>query len=445
MDNTELHAADTLIVANNQINEGAVITFQAGESITLKSGFHAKAGTDFTAKIGDCPKSGFETDGFVQRSNAAITYDLDGNMTTDPNKRIVDIKFNYQHRPYEVTWENGNKIEWLWSGDGEKLQRLTRRNGTVIGKLDYIGQGIEYENDTLARIYLEDAKLTFDKGVIDKYRYFLKGHLMSSRVVFSEENGLVVVHSEHHSYPFGLAFEGDFTKDLTTKRLYNFKENISDFGLGWSDFGERFYLGGAVPRFLGVDPISEKFAHLSVYNYASNDPVSNVDLHGLQGVKAITAVGRILLRAVTTVGRVGVKRGVSEAIKGEGAEIKADAQTLISPDASFEDRAAALYDLVIGIGDLNVNDANVVTDIPIVKAEGDEEKEEKANDSSKNEKHGDRGRAKSKAEKQIEELESQLDGANKKEKNKIKKKIQNIKRDAAKKAKGEEHSRTKKR
>jgi hypothetical protein len=66
-------------------------------------------------------------------------------------------------------------------------------------------------------------------------------------------------------------------------------------------------------------------------------------------------------------------------------------------------------------------------------------------DSSKNEKHGDSGRAMTKAEKQIEKLESQLGGANKKEKAKINKKIQNIKEDAQKKAKGEEHSRTKKR
>ena len=35
-------------------------------------------------------------------------------------------------------------------------------------------------------------------------------------------------------------------------------------------------------RFTGVDPIAEEFPHLSVYNYASNEPVNNIDLHGLQ-------------------------------------------------------------------------------------------------------------------------------------------------------------------
>jgi len=39
-----------------------------------------------------------------------------------------------------------------------------------------------------------------------------------------------------------------------------------------------------VGRFTGVDPISDQFAHLSTYNYASNDPILNIDLWGLQGV-----------------------------------------------------------------------------------------------------------------------------------------------------------------
>jgi len=49
------------------------------------------------------------------------------------------------------------------------------------------------------------------------------------------------------------------------------------------DYGARWY-DPAVGRFTGVDPIADEFPHLSVYNYASNDPVKNIDLHGLQGV-----------------------------------------------------------------------------------------------------------------------------------------------------------------
>lgn len=70
----------------------------------------------------------------------------------------------------------------------------------------------------------------------------------------------------------------------------------------------------------------------------------------------------------------------------------------------------------------------------------------KAKDSSKNEQHGDGGRALEKANKQIKELEKKLDDAiGKKEKDKIRQKIINIKDTAKKKARGENHSQGNKR
>ncbi len=68
----------------------------------------------------------------------------------------------------------------------------------------------------------------------------------------------------------------------------------------------------------------------------------------------------------------------------------------------------------------------------------------KAKNNSANEKHGDGGRAVSKSEKQIKDLESQLNGVSEKERIKIRKKIRNIKKNAQQKKKGEEHSRRKK-
>lgn len=65
-------------------------------------------------------------------------------------------------------------------------------------------------------------------------------------------------------------------------------------------------------------------------------------------------------------------------------------------------------------------------------------------DNSKNEKHGDSGRAQQKVEKRVEELEQQLLTSSGREKTKLQQKIKNINRDAKRKAKGEEHSWTKK-
>ena len=65
--------------------------------------------------------------------------------------------------------------------------------------------------------------------------------------------------------------------------------------------------------------------------------------------------------------------------------------------------------------------------------------------SGKNEKHGDSGRSLSKAEKQINALEQKAETAPKKERDRINQRIKNIKYEAEKRRKGEEHSRANKR
>ncbi len=54
--------------------------------------------------------------------------------------------------------------------------------------------------------------------------------------------------------------------------------------LNWYDYGARFY-DAALGRFICLDPISEKFPHVSTYNYAENEPVGSIDLWGLQRLK----------------------------------------------------------------------------------------------------------------------------------------------------------------
>ncbi len=41
-----------------------------------------------------------------------------------------------------------------------------------------------------------------------------------------------------------------------------------------------------IGRFAGVDPIAAQFPHVSVFNYAENEPVGHIDLWGLQKYRA---------------------------------------------------------------------------------------------------------------------------------------------------------------
>ncbi|WP_153799838.1 DUF6443 domain-containing protein [Foetidibacter luteolus] len=66
----------------------------------------------------------------------------------------------------------------------------------------------------------------------------------------------------------------------TPRNTYNGKQ--LDKELGWQEYGMREYLGGSVPVFATVDPLTSKYPGLTPYQFASNRPIDGVDLDGLE-------------------------------------------------------------------------------------------------------------------------------------------------------------------
>ncbi|MEM6321539.1 MAG: 3-coathanger stack domain-containing protein [Bacteroidota bacterium] len=280
LDNTEMHAVATELQADNVVNENAAITYQAGTEITLKAGFHAKAGTNFTAKIADCPQSGFETDGFVERSSSSYQYDADGNQTRDPNKGITN-QYNYFNLAYKTTFDNGNVLEWLYLGDGTKVQKVAKRGGVAVLTQDYL-ENIEYQNDTLDGIYLEDAKLTFNGGAFDKYAFYIKDYIANSRVLFADDGtGQAEIVQNQDFYPYGYQLKGNYTQNLSSTDKYQFNgfERTTDFGLGIDIAPVRSY-DPTTGRWWQVDPKAELFAGYTPYKFGMNNPILFNDPNG---------------------------------------------------------------------------------------------------------------------------------------------------------------------
>ena len=85
-----------------------------------------------------------------------------------------------------------------------------------------------------------------------------------------------------HYYPFGLRLGGlSTTTGVPNRYRYNGKELHDELGLGWYDYGFRWY-DPAVARFVSVDPLAESFPELTTYQYAGNTPIWAVDLDGLE-------------------------------------------------------------------------------------------------------------------------------------------------------------------
>ncbi len=106
------------------------------------------------------------------------------------------------------------------------------------------------------------------------YYYNLSDHLGNVRVVVGDDANATQIQTNDYT-AFGVAISSDVSKN---KYLYNGKE-LQD-GTNWLDYGARMYYP-ELGRWMGVDPLGEKYFDLSPYNYVANNPIRFIDPEGL--------------------------------------------------------------------------------------------------------------------------------------------------------------------
>ena len=86
-------------------------------------------------------------------------------------------------------------------------------------------------------------------------------------------------------YAFGMDMPGRKTEPIDNYK-YSFNGKLDDKSDGWQtqDYGYRTY-DYRLGRFISQDPLREDFAYLTPYQFASNSPVSNIDLDGLEAIR----------------------------------------------------------------------------------------------------------------------------------------------------------------
>ncbi len=214
-------------------------------------------------------------------------YDLNGNMTSDPNKGMT-VEYNHLNLPKKMIF-GANTIDILYDGSGKKLKKTVKVNGVNTYIQNYV-DGIEYRNGTLEAIYHPEGRVFNNNGTL-RYEYSILDHLGNTRLTFTDMNANGVVDitnttsneilQENHYYPFGMGFEGPWMNDVVidNKYQYNGKEINSDFGLNWNDYGARWY-DACLGRFNSIDRFARKYSTQSVYHYAANNPVKFIDING---------------------------------------------------------------------------------------------------------------------------------------------------------------------
>ena len=166
------------------------------------------------------------------------------------------------------------KATYTYLADGTKIKAV---NASGWGS-DYIGS-FKYNrnnsNITLESVATAGGRTYKTSGGYEA-RYFISDHLGSTRLI-AYPNGSVIEQNDY--MPYG---ELHATSSLATSGnpfLYNGKESQKSFVVNYIDSEARFQrLDGA---FNSIDPLCEKYYHISPYTYCAANPINTIDPNGL--------------------------------------------------------------------------------------------------------------------------------------------------------------------
>lgn len=127
------------------------------------------------------------------KGTADYTYDEQGNLTLDANKKISSITYNYLDLPDDVSVTGKGTVKFIYDADGNKLQKIVTDN-TVnpikTATTSYIN-GFVYNDDTLEYFPTEEGRIRpirlSGQPISYTYDYFIQDNLGNVRTVVTEQ------------------------------------------------------------------------------------------------------------------------------------------------------------------------------------------------------------------------------------------------------------------
>ncbi|WP_373462511.1 MULTISPECIES: RHS repeat-associated core domain-containing protein [Chryseobacterium] len=108
----------------------------------------------------------------------------------------------------------------------------------------------------------------------------------------------VIADRETNYYPFGLEYPFSWVWTQQYNYRYGFQGQEKQIETGWSSFKWR----NSIPelgRFFNVDPLSEKYAYQSHYNFSENRVVDGREIEGLEWASTKDENGKTTTRQLT--------------------------------------------------------------------------------------------------------------------------------------------------
>jgi len=216
-------------------------------------------------------------------STANYTYDLDGNLLTDPYKGLA-IGYDVLNKTEKITITTATNrwIDYSYDGDGNVIRKRTYDNNILQTTTDYIG-GMVYTNNTLAYFPIPEGRVVNNTGTLTP-EYVITDQQGNARVGFNNTGtgGTTKVVQENSYTGFGLVLANSAVSGGSNKKLYNGGSEWQNDYNNQPDYYQTFYRNydAAIGRFVGTDPQPESSESMTPYQYAGNNPVMMKDPMG---------------------------------------------------------------------------------------------------------------------------------------------------------------------
>ena len=253
-------------------------------------------------------KDGFK-DGEEEQEGDDYKYDINGNMISDLNKGITNIKYNHLNLPTEVEFHYNDDgvagagvISYIYDATGVKIEKRTQEAALSSGQHTfYAGNYIYEQGSEQSPIALKffnhpegylQPKNESDLSQGFDYVYQFKDHLGNIRLSYADadNNGSIdassEILSEKNYYPFGLVHRGYnnvISGSDNNYKQYQGQEFTEDLGLNTHEWKYRVS-DPAIGRFWQIDPLAESYVYNGTYNFAENRVIDGNELEGLEWV-----------------------------------------------------------------------------------------------------------------------------------------------------------------
>ena len=213
----------------------------------------------------------------------SYSHDANGNVTHD-GLAGLDLQYNLLNLTKRISSGGTTLADYHYLADGTKAA-AERGDGTGV---QYRGSLI-YTKEADGGLELDCAltsggRIANDAGTL-QVQHFIRDHLGSVRTVVDGSTGDVLETSDY--LPFGKRWEltggqaAQTITDPTNRWRFSGKETQSFYNpaIPYNDFGARLH-DPRTGRWLGVDPLVEKYYSLSAFGYCAGNPIRLVDSDG---------------------------------------------------------------------------------------------------------------------------------------------------------------------